>query len=531
MAGRMDMSRIRESITKIVHKVSNRILQKDSQALNAKADAQAAEVIEPTAPLWQRRSIQLIGGAIILLVTTGIIGVQQYQQYIKNNTFEIFHVYKDGVEIGTVDNKEQVEQLVAKKKYELENDNPGIQMVLNTGDITYKSETALKLYAETEATLSQLNESFTSHAEGVAVVVDGKTIGIVKDEETAAKILNRVQSEYAPSIAAEAKNNRTITSLSFNEADQEEAKKEIESNKPGKVVTEVGFVEAVDVESVSVSPSDIIDADAVYNTIIEGSTKPTKYVVQPGDCIGCIAYKFDISDQVIYENNPWITGDRITVGDELDLTVRRPEITVHTTETQIEIEEIAIPIEYVKNDEMKKGETKTIQTGTAGSQKLVYSVYRENGYIISEELVNKEVILEATPTIIEKGTLVIAGTGTGQFSYPVSNYRLSSKYGSRWGRSHKGIDLTGDKGIKAADAGQVEFVGIKNGYGNTIIIDHKNGFKTLYGHLNSYGVSKGDKVDKGDKIGIMGNTGRSTGVHLHFEIIKNGTNQNPLSYL
>src|SRR5690606_26967595 len=127
--------------------------------------------------------------------------------------------------------------------------------------------------------------------------------------------------------------------------------------------------------------------------------------------------------------------------------------------------------------------------------------------------------------------LIIAGTGTGQFAYPVSNHRLSSKYGSRWGRNHTGIDLTGNKNIKAADAGEVEFVGTKNGYGKTIIINHKNGFKTLYGHLNSYSVSKGDKVDTGDKIGVMGNTGRSTGVHLHFEIIKNGKHVNPLSYL
>src|SRR5690606_33276726 len=144
-----------------------------------------------------------------------------------------------------------------------------------------ESETGLKLYADSEETLKKLNESFTSYAEGVAVVVDGKTLGIVKDEETASKILNRIQSEYAPGLAAEASSNRSITQLSYNAADGDDAEKEAaESNDTGSVITEVGFVEAVDVETVTTNPSDISDADDVYNTIIEGSTKPTKYVVQ-----------------------------------------------------------------------------------------------------------------------------------------------------------------------------------------------------------------------------------------------------------
>lgn len=208
-----------------------------------------------------------------------------------------------------------------------------------------------------------------------------------------------------------------------------------------------------------------------------------------------------------------------------------PDITVRSVEELVEIEEIAIPIQYVENDEMREGEQKTIQNGSPGSQRLVYEVTKENGYILSEELVAQEVIEEAVPTIIEKGTMIIAGTGSGSFAYPVSNYRISSKFGKRWGRLHAGVDFTGNKSIKASDAGVVEFVGNKNGYGKTIIIDHKNGYKTLYGHLSSYDVSKGDKVAKGDKIGVMGNTGRSTGVHLHFEILKNGEAVNPLSYL
>ncbi|MMZ59040.1 Murein hydrolase activator NlpD precursor [compost metagenome] len=109
---------------------------------------------------------------------------------------------------------------------------------------------------------------------------------------------------------------------------------------------------------------------------------------------------------------------------------------------------------------------------------------------------------------------------------------LSSSYGERWGRTHKGIDLvSSDRSILAADEGVVVFTGTKSGYGNCIIIDHKNGYETLYGHLSKISVKEGQVVEKGTEIGVMGNTGRSTGTHLHFEIHKDGSVQNPMKYL
>jgi murein DD-endopeptidase MepM/ murein hydrolase activator NlpD len=104
------------------------------------------------------------------------------------------------------------------------------------------------------------------------------------------------------------------------------------------------------------------------------------------------------------------------------------------------------------------------------------------------------------------------------FCFPIKK-RKSSSYGWRWGRPHSGIDIalnTGDK-IYAAFDGVVRLAKYNGGYGNCVVIRHYNNLETLYGHLSKIKVKVGEKVKAGDVIGLGGNTGRSTGPHLHFE--------------
>lgn len=98
---------------------------------------------------------------------------------------------------------------------------------------------------------------------------------------------------------------------------------------------------------------------------------------------------------------------------------------------------------------------------------------------------------------------------------------------------HKGIDIAGpsNRTIKAADNGVVVSAGRDGTYGNKVVVNHNNGMKTIYAHLSSISVKVGQTVEKGSKLGVMGSTGRSTGIHLHFEVYKNGALQNPMDYL
>jgi len=125
---------------------------------------------------------------------------------------------------------------------------------------------------------------------------------------------------------------------------------------------------------------------------------------------------------------------------------------------------------------------------------------------------------------------------SGTFRRPTSGWSVSQWFGRTSFESwHTGIDLDSRSGrtIFASASGRVAAVrrGWGSGYGNHIIIDHGQGFTTLYGHLSSFSVSGGQWVNQGQVIGIMGSTGWSTGIHLHFEIRKNGSPQNPMNYL
>lgn len=130
--------------------------------------------------------------------------------------------------------------------------------------------------------------------------------------------------------------------------------------------------------------------------------------------------------------------------------------------------------------------------------------------------------------------------GSGQFMWPTSSKRVTSVFGARRGtsRRHMGVDIAATKPgvpgekIVAADAGTVTYAAPMGSYGNLVKIDHGNGYETRYAHNKSIIVNKGDKVTKGQQISVMGNTGGglSTGVHLHFEIRKNGKEEDPLPH-
>jgi len=468
-----------------------------------------------TLTLLRTHRLRILSGlGAIGILLAGSFG---YQQYMKANTFEVYHVYVKDQKVGTVSDPQIVDDFKIRKVKETEEKNPNIHMVLNTDEIVLKGERAYKAKSNDTAALEQLDRMMVAHAVGVELAVDGNVIGFVKDQDTADQILNKIKEKYTG--FAQEKGKVSILSAEKNLA-------------PGESeIQKVDFVQKVDLNVKDIDPSQLMNPEDVLKKLETGDVQPTKYTVEKGDCVSCIAKKFGISKQVIYENNPWIVEDMIKVGQQLDLTVLQPTLSVKTVEKLVERQEIQYETEYVKDDTMRAGIIKTITPGKNGLKDVTFLVTKVNGKMMDEEMLNEVILEEPVKAVAKKGTKVILGEGTGKFSWPVVSSRISSGYGNRWGRLHKGVDLTGSKSIIASDNGKVEYAGYKDDYGYHIIINHLNGFKTLYGHLSKMDVKAGQIVEKGEKIGTMGNTGDSTGTHLHFEILKNGSPENPLKYL
>lgn len=120
------------------------------------------------------------------------------------------------------------------------------------------------------------------------------------------------------------------------------------------------------------------------------------------------------------------------------------------------------------------------------------------------------------------------------FALPLRTvYRFTSGFGQRWGRLHAGIDLAGAYGspVHATADGVVTHAGWESGYGRLVTIRHDFGYETRYGHLAQIRVNVGDRVSRGERIGDMGNSGRSTGTHLHYEVRTGGKPVNPMTYI
>jgi murein DD-endopeptidase MepM/ murein hydrolase activator NlpD len=295
---------------------------------------------------------------------------------------------------------------------------------------------------------------------------------------------------------------------------------ESEAVMPSVVDSEAETGEALELPAELNAQDDVLVRAAVPHTIIPDRTKIEikTYVVEFGDTIFDIAIRFGLAPETIMWSNP-------ALGDNPDLLRVGQELTI-------------IPVDGVYH---QVGGDDTIE-GIASTYKV------EPEAIISYEL-NE---LDPENPVIQPGQwLVVPGgtkpyvprtvtaysgpvpddatKGSGIFGWPTSG-TITQGY---WG-GHPGIDIAGWLGapIAAADSGHVVAAGWNDtGYGYFVVVDHGNGFQTLYAHLQAYYVEAGDDVGKGQTIGEMGSTGNSTGPHLHFEIRQGTVQRNPYGFL
>lgn len=268
-------------------------------------------------------------------------------------------------------------------------------------------------------------------------------------------------------------------------------------------------------------------------TLLSGETKETgKYITKENDTLWQIALEHDTTVEKIFAMNDGLT-ELIHEGMTINVEETVPLLSVKSIQTMELTEAIPFEVETVKDDSMYNDVVEVARDGSEGQAKVIARITKINNTEVERDVLASETLVEPVSKIEKIGTKERPSTtGSGSFIRPAYG-SLSSRYGARWGRRHNGIDIAGsyNSPIYAADGGKVTYAGWMDGYGNYVIIDHENGYKTAYGHCASLSVSVGQRVSKGEQIAKMGSTGRSTGTHLHFEVKVNNSYTDPLGYV
>ncbi|MHB8904071.1 MAG: peptidoglycan DD-metalloendopeptidase family protein [Patescibacteria group bacterium] len=324
----------------------------------------------------------------------------------------------------------------------------------------------------------------------------------------------------------------TITPSSLMAADQE---KYLENSCT--IEKQVGLIDETQVEDTWLTFNNESDAilkpklitlnniGSAGETTAKQRTSVIYYTVQMGDTVSTIARKFNISVNTILWANDLNSYGFIKPGNQLTIlpysgivyTVKSGD-TLSKISNKFDIEVDKILSCNNLGNSLKIGQ-KIIVPGAKKLNEVAPAIAQATKNYTGISII-KDII--KSPSVVASGN---------RMAWPTQGYRITQYFSWR----HTGVDIANKIGtpIYAADDGVVIIAngGYNGGYGNTIVIDHGNGKRTRYGHASKLFVKVGDEVEKGENIAAMGSTGRSTGPHLHFEVLVNGSRTNPLNYI
>lgn len=207
------------------------------------------------------------------------------------------------------------------------------------------------------------------------------------------------------------------------------------------------------------------------------------------------------------------------------------DVDIVVNDTRLVDIEPSVKIE--RSEELLIGESKVTE-GKKGKKEQNINITYRNGEKKSVSVLSENIIEQSSSKVITKGTKSILNGTSAVFTSPTRGGTITSNFGERWGKNHNGLDIAGNIGdpVMAALDGKVKSTFYeRDGYGNVVILEHEGGIETRYAHMSKIGVKTGDTIKKGDIVGEVGSTGRSTGPHLHFEVRVNGSPVDPQKYI
>lgn len=517
---------------------------------------------------YKRLRISYIRTALFIILLN-ILFIPSYAKFEPDGE-NLFHITLNGKTIGSCGKGTDVNELLREARMSVAKDSE--DMVYVDAELKVEGEEALFAAVDSEQFLKEQMEAVLKESKketlkrAYTVKIKNYTFSLASSEEVKTvlqSVLNQYEENERYTVELVMDPARELNALTaIVEDNSAEKKPEMEpfpkagfeahiedalatvKADDGKVdfsdidygLSELAYGDDIEIVDTYMMEEKLLSVSQAVSQITTVEEMNAVYVVQSGDTLSEIAETVNIDMDKIISLNDAIESELsvIRVGQEITITQPEPPLSVERKEKVYYEEDYEADIIYVDNDDWYTTDEVTLQEPSAGHRKVAVLVSYRNDKEISREILKEEVVMEAVPKIVEKGTKI-----PPTYIKPINGGRLTSTFGGRKDpingkrSSHSGTDWAVPKGtaVYASCGGVVTKASWGGSYGNVIYIKHPDGRETRYAHLSKILVSTGQSVKQGQKIALSGNTGRSTGPHLHFEIRINGSPVNALKYI
>lgn len=459
---------------------------------------------------------------------------------------EVYRVYLEGKSIGLINSKKDLEKLIDKEQEKIKLQYNVDKVYIPKGLEIQKETTYSNNIKKEKEIYNDIKdkESFTIEGYKVTIVTTKTTL----DEATGEKIEKDV-TNYVYILDKNILNDavdQTVKAF-IDEEDYENYRlnkqKEVEEGKEGKIISSIYLKDKITIKKdyISVNENIFTNSKELANYLLFGTTDNLKkYIVKAGDTVSSIAdnNKLSVNEFLIANKDINSENTLLYAGKEVVVDTIKPIITlVEETKEQV-LQEKEYKTEVVEDPNYYVGYTNIVQNGVPGEELVTRSIKKENGKILDVVTISTVETKAAINRIVKTGsrTQFVIGN-TGIWIWPTrSGYVITTYFGHDNGlgyyRYHGAIDIAGlgcNSPIYAANDGTVITAKYNSSLGNYVEINHNNGYITLYGHMSKLLVQKGQGVEMGQVIGLMGDTGYSFGCHLHFQARYNNQIFDPLT--
>lgn len=462
-----------------------------------------------------------------IIIALGIMSVVNFTDNYEAAPKDVYRVYLDGKSIGNIKDKDELEQYINEEQKDIKEKYAVKKVYIPSGVDIRKYTTYEKdvLTAKQVHNLIKEEKPFTVKGYKITLKPSKDT-----DKKLTINVLNKEMFDKALKSVVEA-------FVKVDDLKNYENDSQPEIKDTGTLIEDIYVDQNITIKEGYISTDEEIftDEKTLTKYLLFGEVKEDKYyTVQQGDTIETIAYNNKLATEEFLIVNPEFTSanNLLSVGQQVKVGLINPIVDV-VVETHNVIDQASQYKTITEEDpNLAYGKEQVVTEGQNGIDRLTTKIKMVNGENTNVLIVGSETIKPPVDKVVKVGTKIIGGGGyapimTGSWAWPtISQYYISSYFGYRWGKFHEALDIAGSgegSPIFAAGAGTV-VTSKRNAksLGNYVVINHNNGYYTIYAHMHSLTVTEGQTVQKGQQIGTMGHTGFATGTHLHFGLYRNG---------